>query len=62
LTSRADLQGQGYVYVIVLFTWDLQSSFFSFRREGFDLEGFSIRERKLDLRDTLSLGSDSLSL
>jgi len=33
-----------------LFTWVLQSSFFSLRREGLDLEGLSLRERKFDLR------------
>jgi len=42
--------------VLVLFTRDLQSSFFSFRREG-----LSIREIKSDLRESLSLGSDSSS-
>jgi len=47
--------------VLVLFTRDLQSSFFSFRREGLDFEGLSIRERKFDLRERFSLGSDSSS-
>ena len=36
-----------------------QMSFFCFRREGLNVEGFSIRERKFDLRESLSLGSDS---
>jgi len=48
-----------HVRVLVLFTQDLQLSFFSFRREGLDLEGLSLRERKFDLRKNLSLGSDS---
>jgi len=43
--------------VLVLF----RSSFFSFRRGGLDLEGLSLRERKLDLRESLSLGSHSSS-
>ena len=42
-----------------LFTQDLQSAFFSFRREGLDLEGLSLGERKFDLRESLDgrLGS-----
>jgi len=45
--------------VLGLFTRDLQSSFFSFRREGLDLEGLSLIERKFDLRESLDgrLGS-----
>jgi len=39
--------------VLVLFTQDLQSSFFSFKGESFDLEGLSLRERKFDLRESL---------
>jgi len=46
--------------VLVLFTWNLQSSFFSFRREGFGLEGFSLRDRKFDLRESLDGRLDSL--
>jgi len=45
--------------MLFLFTQDLQSSFFSFKREGLNLEGLSLRERKFDLRESLSLGSDS---
>ena len=30
-----------------------------FRKEGLDLEGISLRERKFDLRASLSLGSNS---
>ena len=37
-----------------LFTRDLQSSFFSCRREGLDLEGL-LRGRKLDLRERLDV-------
>ena len=42
-----------------LFTQDLQSSFFSFRGEGLDLEGLYLRERKFGLRESLDgrLGS-----
>ena len=40
--------------MLVLFTQDLQSSFFSFREEGLDLEGLSLRERKFDLRESLN--------
>jgi len=47
--------------MLVLFIQDFQSSFFSFKREGLDLEGLSIRERNLDLRESVSLGSDSCS-
>jgi len=47
--------------VLVLFTRDLQSSFFSFRGEGPDLKGLSLKERRLDLRESLSLRSDSSS-
>ena len=36
-----------------LFTRDLQSSLFSFRRQGLDLEGLSLRERKFELRESL---------
>jgi len=59
LTWRVDLRGRGHVYVLGLFTRDLQSSFFSFRREGFDLERLSFRKRKFDLRESLDgrLGS-----
>ena len=39
----------------VLFTWNLQSSFFSFRRKGVDLDGLSLRERKFDLRERLDV-------
>ena len=42
--------------MLVLFPRDLQSSFFSFRREGLNLEGLSLRERKFDFRESLSLG------
>ena len=45
--------------MLVLFIQDFQSSFFSFKREGLDLEGLSIRERMFDLRENLSLASDS---
>ena len=38
-----------------LFTRDLQSSFFSFRGEGLDLEGLFLRERKFDLRERLDV-------
>ena len=38
-----------------LFTRDLQSSFFSFRGEGLDLEGVSLRVRKFDLRERLDV-------
>jgi len=38
-----------------LFTRDLQSSFFSFRRECLDLEGLSVRERKFDFREMLDV-------
>jgi len=41
--------------VLVLFTYDLQSSFFSFRREGLSLEGLSFRERKFDMRKSLGV-------
>ena len=34
LTWSADLRGGGNVYVLGLFTRDLQSSFSSFKREG----------------------------
>ena len=42
-----------------LLTWDLQSSFSSFRRKCLDLEGLSLRERKFNLRERLDgrLGS-----
>ena len=53
MTSSVDLRGRGHVYVLDLFTQDLQSAFFSFRREGLDLEGLSLRERKFDLRRVL---------
>ena len=46
--------------VLVLFTQDLQSSFFSFKGESFDLEGLSLRERKFDLRESLDGRLDSL--
>jgi len=39
MTWSVDLRDQGHVYVIGLFTQDLQFSFFSFREEGLDLEG-----------------------
>ena len=45
--------------MLVLFTQDLQSFFFSFRRESFDLDDLSLRERKFDLRESLSLEGDS---
>ena len=48
--------------MLVLFTWDIQLFFFSFRREGLDLEGLSLIDRKFDLRENFSLGSDSSSL
>ena len=35
--------------MLVLFIWDLQSSFFSFRRKGLDLEGLFLEERKFHL-------------
>ena len=34
--------------MLVLFPQDLQSSFLSFRREGPDLKGLSLGERKFD--------------
>ena len=42
-----------------LYTRDLQSSLPSFKRNGLDLEGLSLRERKFDLRESLDgrLGS-----
>ena len=42
-----------------LLTWDLLSSFFSFRRDDLDLEGLSLRERKINFRESLDgrLGS-----
>ena len=55
LTWSVVLRGQEHVYVHGLLTRDLQSSFFSFRREGVDLEGLSLRERKFDLRESLSV-------
>jgi len=45
--------------VLVLFTRELQLSFFFFIREGLSLECLSLRERKFDLRASLSLGSNS---
>jgi len=50
---------EGTICVLILFTRYLQSSFFSFRREGVDLEGLSLRERKFDLRESIDgrLGS-----
>ena len=39
--------------MLVLFTHDLQSSFFCFRRECLDLEGLSLRERKFNLMESL---------
>jgi len=39
--------------VLGLFTRDPQSSFFSFRREGLDLGGLSLTERKFELRESL---------
>ena len=53
MTWSVDLQDRGYVYVVGLFTQDLQSSFFSFRGEGLDLESLSFIERKFDLRESL---------
>jgi len=44
--------------VLVLFTHDHQSSLFFFRREGLNLDGLSLIERKFDLRVSLSLRSD----
>ena len=38
-----------------LFSRDLQSSFFSFRREGLDLKGLSLGDRKFDLREMLDV-------
>jgi len=43
LTLSVDLEGRRHVYVLVHFTRGLQSSFFSFRREGLDLEVLSLR-------------------
>jgi len=40
--------------VIGLFTRDIQSSFLSFRVEGLDLEGLSLRGRKFGLRESLA--------
>jgi len=57
--GSVDLRDQGHVYVFVLFTRDLQSTVLSFRREGLDLEGLSLIERKFDLKESLSLRSDS---
>ena len=53
LAWSVDLRGQGHDYVLGIFTRDLQSSFFSFRRKGLDLTGLSLRERKFDLRESL---------
>jgi len=47
--------------VLVLFTRDLQLSCFSFRREGLDLEGLSLKKWKFDLRESFLLRSDSSS-
>ena len=47
LTCSVDLRGRGHVYVLRLFTRDLQFSFFSFRRECLDLKGLSLREKSL---------------
>jgi len=43
------------LYVLGLFTQDLQSSFFSLKRKSLDLEGLSLRERKFDLRERLDV-------
>jgi len=48
LTWSVDLGSRGKIYVFGLFTWDVQSSFFSFRREGLSLKG-----RKFNLRESL---------
>jgi len=56
LTWNVDIRGQGHVYMLILFTRDLQSSFFTLRRKGLNLEGLSIRERKFDLRRVFHLG------
>jgi len=53
LDLECDLRGRGHIFVLVLFTLDLESSFFSFKREGLDLKGLSLRERKFDLRESL---------
>jgi len=41
--------------VLGLFIQNLQSSFFSFRREGLDPESLSLRERKFNLRERLDV-------
>ena len=60
-TWSVDLQGQGHFYVLVLFTQNLQSSFFSFRGEDLNLEGLSVRDRKFDLEESLFLKIESSS-
>jgi len=47
--------------VLVLFIRDLYSSFFSFKREGFDLKGLSLGQRKFNLRESFG-GSHGGSL
>ena len=39
--------------MLVFFIRNLQSSFFSFRRDGLNLERLSLREEKFDLRESL---------
>ena len=53
LTWSVDLRGRGHIYVVGLFTRDVQSSFFSFRKECVDHEGLFLRERKFDWRKSL---------
>ena len=53
LTWSVDLRGRRHIYVLGLFTQQLQSSFFSFKSEGHDLKGLSLKERKFDLRESL---------
>jgi len=44
---------------VLIFTWDLQI-FLLFGREGLSLERLSLKEKKFDLREGLSLGSKAL--
>ena len=46
--------------MLVLFSRDLQLSFFSFERESLDLVGLSLRERTFELRESLSLSRNDL--
>ena len=48
LTWGADLQGLGYVYMLVVFTRDLLASFLSLKETNLDLESLSPIERKFE--------------